>query len=504
MRDLIDIITERGLTPAELGKHKGAYLQKLIDLATQGPVATEPSYIEKLGPSIQLSPGTIESLKASLETGSELPSKPLFVNNTGQEYTGAWGAINKGSEYTGLESKKTYNAGHLAELFMGLAVAAKFFNLGNSITVNLVIEMFKFSKIDTHVNPKTNKVTSNVVFTISQDIVYPATIKGKPDRLTFRGVIPGNSANAFIEQVNSENYTSDIQAVLASAVRYVNESASVEASIKQVQQDPNTNQINVTSDGTSDAKITKADLVLSVDGKKINLFSLKTYGSDTLGQISGVGFDQVNQWFSTSFGLDLSKYRSQIDKAKTPQEGFKILLKLYDIIYPEIETLVDHQTPGQESDMVKKFVEAAKYHARGASGEDVEIVKLDDKIKTGNYKILKFSDDLYDAMKELDLETRMLKGDNSRTIQIWVKPDGSKGMEKANKLCQFRTQKMGDSYRNYFESGIMLEKLTQINKDAEQEKETDQPGIRRSSVKAAPEEPEKLGTEKSLGRKRQR
>jgi hypothetical protein len=504
MRDLIDIITERGLTPAELGKHEGAYLQKLIDLATEGPVATEPSYIEKLGPEIQLSTGTIESLKASLETGSALPSKPLFVNNNGQEYSGAWGAINKGAEYTGLEAKKTYNAGHLAELFMGLAVSANFFNLGDPITVDLVIEMFKFAEVGTHINPKTNKVTSNVVFTISQDIVYPATIKGQPDHLIFRGVIPGNSANAFIEQVNSGNYTADIQAVLASAVRYVNESASVKTSITQVQQDPNTNQINVTSDGTSDAKMTKADLVLSVDGKKINLFSLKTYGSDTLGQISGVGFDQVNQWFSTSFGIDLSKYRDRIDNAKTPAEGFKILLKLYDVIYPEIETLVDHQTPGQESNMVKKFAEAAKYHARGASGEDVEIVKLDDKIKTGNYKILKFSDDLYDAMKELDLETRMLKGDNNRTVQIWVKPDDSKGMEKANKLCQFRTQKMGKSYRNYFESGIMLEKLTQINKDAEQEKETDQPGIRRSSVKAAPEEPEKLGTNAALGRKRQR
>jgi hypothetical protein len=359
---------------------------------------------------------------------------------------------------------------------MGLAVSAKFFNLGNVITVEQMVDMFTFSQISAHTNPKTNKITSNIVFTIDRDIAYPATIKSRPDHLTFKGVIPGKSAEAFVEQVKARQFESDIQAVLASAVRYVNEAPSVESSVKRVQQDPNTNQINVTSDGTSDAKMTKADLILSIDGNKINLFSLKTYSSDTLGQISGVGFDQVSQWFQTSFGIDLSKYKQQIEKtaAKSPAEAFTLLLKIYDIMYPQIEKLVDDQTPGQEAAMVRQFADAANYHARGASGEDVEIVKLDDKIKTGNYKILRFSNSLYDAMKLLDLETKYLKGDKGRTIQIWVKPEpGVKVPKGANKLCQFRTQKMGDSYRNYFESGPMLEKLTQIDQSAVQEQQVE-------------------------------
>ena len=471
MRDLINLLNETGLTAAELGKHEGAYLNKLIELALAGPVEVTPAKAAELGQNtVTLTPETVQALQQAAQ-GTPLPRSPMFVLDDGSVIKGSWGAINKGSEYTGLETKKPYNTGHLAELFMGLAVTTKFFNLGNPITNEQLIDMFSYSQISAHTNPKTKKITSNIVFTINRDINYPEAIKGRPDHLLFKGVIPGKSAEQFIQQVKLAKYPSDIQSVISSAVKYVNEAPSVANSIKQVQQDPNTNQINIISDGTSDAKMTKADLILTIDGQKINLFSLKTYSSDTLGQISGVGFDQVNRWFTTSFGINLDKYKTQIEKAKTPEDGFNVLLQLYDILYPQIAALLDRQTPGDESDMVKQFAEAAKYHARGASGEDVEIVKLDDKIKTGNYKILKFSDDLYDAMNGLDLESRYIKGNNGRTIQIWVKPDGSKGLDQANKLCQFRTQKMGDSYRNYFESGPMLEQLTAISNEPVKETE---------------------------------
>ena len=473
MRDLIDMITEAGLTAAELAKHNGAYLTKLSQLAAAGPVALTPDAANKLGQeTVKLAPESITALKQAAGAGAPLPPAPMFILDNGTKTKGAWGAINKGSDYTGLEERKPYNTGHLAELFMGLAVTAKFFNLGNPITVDQMVDMFTFSQVTAHTNPKTNKLTSNIVFTISRDIDYPASIKGRPDHLTFKGVIPGVSADAFMKQVKTRQFAADVQAVMGSAVKYVNEAPSVAASVKQVQQDPNTNQINVTSDGTSDAKMTKADLILTVDGRKVNLFSLKTYSTDTLGQISGVGFDQVSRWFRSSFGIDLSKYKEQIEKTatKSPADAFKLLLRLYDIFYPEIETLIDHQTPGQEAAIVAQLAKAANYHARGGAGEDVEIVKLDDKIKDGNYKILRFSDSLVDAMKLLDLETRYIKGDNGRTIQIWVKPEeGVKVPKGSNKLCQFRTQKMGGAYRNFFESGPMLEKLTQIGASAVKE-----------------------------------
>ena len=485
MRDLINIIVEAGLSQSELAKHGGVYLKKLAELAAAGPVALTPEAAAKLGqPTVTLDPTSLAALKAAATSGAALPPAPQFVLADGRTVKGAWGAIQKGSEYTGIEEKKAYNTGHLAELAMGLSVTAKFFNLGNPIDVQQVVTMFSYCKVDTHTNPKTGKLTSNIVFTLDRNISYPPAIKGNPDNVAFKGVIPGVSAEAFMAQVKSKQFAPDIQAILASAVRYVNEAPSVNQSIKFTQEDKNSNQINIVSDGTSDAKMTKADIVLFVDGKKVNLFSLKTYSTDTLGQISGVGFDQVNQWFSTSFGIDLSKYKQQIESAKTPEQGFQLLLKLYDTLYPEIQKMTDDQSPGKEAQIVKNLAKAANFHARGGAGEDVEIVKLDDKIQDGNYKILRFSDDLVDAMDKLDLETRFLKGDKGRTIQFWVKPDPNEPVKKgANKLCQFRTQQMGKAYRNYYETGPMLEKLVKVGasdkavKEAEESELQDTHGI---------------------------
>jgi len=272
---------------------------------------------------------------------------------------------------------------------------------------------------------------------------------------------------------------------------------------QRVRQDKNSNRIDVVSDGTSDAKGTKADLVLKVDGTKINLLSLKTYGSDTLGQISGINYDAVSKWFKISFGIDLSKYQSLFDPTLPNETIYENILKLYDdVIYPTVQSKVEDQSPGKEAQIVEQLASAANYFARGENLEDVEIVKLDDKVKEGNYKILRFSDDLKEAMKSLDLEAKLVGKGQGRTIQIWVKPaEGEKVAKGSNKLCQFRTQKMGDSYRNYFESGPMLEQLTALD-TSDPEKRLDQVGQRRSDLKAAPDE--KLGTEKTLGRRRQR
>ena len=110
------------------------------------------------------------------------------------------------------------------------------------------------------------------------------------------------------------------------------------------------------------------------------------------------------------------------------------------------------------------MADAAHFHARGESLEDVEIVKLDDSVSSGNYKILKFSDSLKDAMMQLDLDVRYIGKGQGRTIQIWVKPEADEKVARgANRICQFRTQKMGDSYRNYYEIGPMMELLTKVD-----------------------------------------
>jgi hypothetical protein len=454
LRELL--LVEKALTPAELEKHDGKYLRILIDLInadTDLPV--DPEYRASLGDTVRVDPGEVEALSTALNSGNiraTLPKKiKMYVN--GKLELQPPSILFKGAEFTGAEGKKSYNAGHLAELFMGLCVSAKFFNAGDTITNEQVLDMI--GHIETQIDGK------NYVFTVTRDITYPE-MGSKTDSLSFLARIPARSAEAFIAMAKARKFDPDLQAIFSSAVRYVNESNSVIDSAAKVRKDKNNNQIDVISDGTSDAKGTKADLTLKVDGTKVNLLSLKTFGSDTLGQFSGLSYDNLSKWFRINFNLDISPYKEQFDPALGEKEIEKNLIKFYDdIVYPHVQKTVEDQSPGTEAEIVKQLAHAANIYARGETLEDVEIVKLSDKISDGSYKILKFSDNLKDAMLHLDLETRYVNKGEGRTIQIWVKPtEGEKVAKGANRLCQFRTQKTGGYIRNYFESGPMLEALT--------------------------------------------
>lgn len=458
LRDVV--IVERALTATELAKYDGKYLRILIDLAkNKVPIPVDPIHRGKYGDTIGITDDSIAELETALSSKNiqnDLPKRIMVITANG-EIPAPLGIIFKGKEFTGAADKKAYNAGHLAELFMGLCVSAKFFSLGQDITANQVMQMLDF--VDNRLDGK------NYVFSMTRTIDYPE-LTNKSDTLNFLGRVPARSAEAFIEQSQAGKFDADLTAVLNSAVRYVNEADSVEQSTRRVRSDKNNNNIEVVSDGTTEAKGTKADLVLKVDNKKINLLSLKTFSTDTLGQFSGLTFENLYKWFTINFGIDITPYKSTFDPSRDSEEIYQDLLKLYDdVIYPEVQRRVEDQQPGKEAQIVRQLARAANIYARGEKLEDVEIVKLDDRISQGNYKILRFSDDLIQAMQHLDLETRYVGKGQGRTIQIWIKPtEGEKIAKGSNRLCQFRTQKTGGYYRNYFESGPALEVLTQVAK----------------------------------------
>ena len=124
---------------------------------------------------------------------------------------------------------------------------------------------------------------------------------------------------------------------------------------------------------------------------------------------------------------------------------------------------IEKQSPATETEIVRRIADAALFFARGDKLEEVEVVKLDDKIAEGNYRVLRFTDGVYDAMKVLDLDLAYTTRDKGRTVKIMVKPDpAAKVKGKSNLLCQFRTQIMGDYMRHYFETGSVLEELTHV------------------------------------------
>lgn len=453
-------IVEKSLTPKELAKHSGKYLTILMQfIGARLPVPVDPAYRGMYGDSIQIDTTMLPALQQALDSDDILSSIPAKVTAVidGKPTQIPWGVIFKGKEFTQLAGQKSYNAGHLAELIMGVGIATKFVNQGNDIDLNAFQRMFTQL-----IKGPTKK---NYEFSYAGTISWPGTTS-KNDQLTFRAVVPTKSAEEFVRQAQSNQFSSDLSAIVASAIRYVNESQGVQRACDRVRLDKNTNKIDIVSDGSSDAKGTKADLQLSVDGTKINLLSLKTYSTDTLGQISGIGYDQLSKWFDVAFGISISKFQKLLDPTLGAEKVYQNLLtKIYDdYVYPEVKKRVEDQTPGKEAEIVKRLVRAAHYHSRGESLEDVEIVKLDDSVSSGNYKILRFSDDLEEAMSQLDLEVRYIGKGQGRTIQIWVKPEADEKVARgANRICQFRTQKMGDSYRNYYEIGPMMELLTKVD-----------------------------------------
>lgn len=458
LRDII--VVEKTLTPAELIKYGGKYLRTLIDLVdADKPLPINPELRGRFSePYAVINKDQIPVLQAALDDPDMKSALPKKVRMTidGEEQEQPLSILFKGTEFTSLEQKKEYNAGHLAELFMGLCVAAKFFSLGQPIRADQIIDMLG------HVNSEI--AGKNYVFTISSNIQYPDR-GAKTDTLNFLARVPARSAEAFLKQATARKFDSGLQAVLSSTVKYVNDSVSVKQSTERVRNDKNNNHIDVTSDGTSDAKGTKADLTLKVDGTKVNLLSLKTYSSDTLGQASGLSFENLGKWFKTNFDLNIDAHKDQFDPAQGEDTVYNNLLKFYDtVVFPYVEERIENQRPGTEAEIVKQLARAANIYARGDTLEDVEVVKLDDKISSGSYKVLRFSDNLQDAMKHLDLDVRYINKGNSRTIQIWTIPaDGEKVAKGENKLCQFRTTKMGGYARNYFETGPMLEALTAVN-----------------------------------------
>jgi len=458
MRDFINIVSETALDRTELSKHDGVYLRKLISLIDAGtPLEVDPGRKDQLGDTVTVDPAMVPVLQQVLDSGdikANLPKQVNIVVN-GDSQPVPWSVLFKSAEFTGREFKQPYNAGHLAELMMGLAVTGRFANTGGDVTVDQIIDMADY--VDSGVVPG----SQTMQFNLTTDINYPGT-GAKTDSLSFVAKVPYSSAEQFIKQLQTRRFDSILQNVFASAVRYANESEAVTRACDRVRTDKNSNRIDVVSDGV---KGTKADLTLKIDGTNIRLLSLKTFATETLGQISGVTLEALNKWFTTSFGLDIMKYRELFDPALGNEKVFKNVLKLYsDVIYPVVKKEIENQSPGQEAKIVRQLAKAANYHARGEDDEDVDVVKLDDKIKDGNYKILKFSDDLYEAMKHLDLDADLIDtGENGRTIVISVKPKpGEKVPKGSNRLCKFRTQKMGKAYRNYFEIGPMMEKLTEL------------------------------------------
>ena len=224
LRDLV-IVEAANLAPAELKKYDFKYMKILRDLAnSKTPLEIVPGKRQQYGDTVVLTPGSVEFLNNwFLDTTplAGIPPSSMEVYITEPDGTQSARVIQtsslfksgifKGTEGQAKSGKtgKEYNAGHLTELFMGLAVSAKFFAAGAPITKQQLLDMF--GHMDTHTHEKT------VEFTTTRIITYTDR-NNKSDTLYFSANIPSGSAESFIKQYNERKLEADLEALIASAV----------------------------------------------------------------------------------------------------------------------------------------------------------------------------------------------------------------------------------------------------------------------------------------------
>lgn len=382
-------------------------------------------------------------------------------------------AVLRGKEPSATE-RKTYNIGDIGEALMGLCVTGRLFNEGKDVNEAQILAFWPFiewQKTGTGANITASGRIQRSVEYAEEDI--------SPDTVELIIKMNDRSFAPLDEMMKKKELAKDVKGALSSTLAYVNERDEIKNLVSEIKSRKGNNKVEVVSDGISDNIGTVADLVINVDGERIRLLSLKTGGTQTLGQASGTSYERrdeegnlvggLSYFFETAFGFSISEYKNDLeqtkqiaDKKERNQAGFEVLKRIYDEkIYPQLESELEDGTIRKQSSTLKTMARAANIFARGKKLEDVVLVKLSDNPNSAGYKAMKITDNLYDALTKLDLEVSMTGSDTGRKIEIRVKKEpGIKMKADESLLFRIRSFYQTQGYvRNYFEYGDELIKL---------------------------------------------
>jgi hypothetical protein len=370
--------------------------------------------------------------------------------------------------------RKSYNIGDIGEALMGLCVTGRLFNEGKDVNEAQILAFWPFiewQKTGSGANITASGRIQRSVEYAEEDI--------SPDTVELIIKMNDRSFAPLDEMMNKKELAKDVKGALSSTLAYVNERDEIKNLVSEIKSRKGNNKVEVISDGISDNIGTVADLVINVDGERIRLLSLKTGGTQTLGQASGTTYERrdeegnliggLSYFFETAFGFSISEYKNDLeqtkqitDKKERNQAGFEILKRIYDEkIYPQLESELEDGTIRKQSTTLKTMARAANIFARGKKLEDVVLVKLSDNPNSAGYKAMKITDNLYEALAKLDLEVSMSGSDTGRKIEIRVKKEPGLKM-KADESLLFRIRSFYQTQgyvRNYFEYGDELIKL---------------------------------------------
>lgn len=474
-----EILLEAGLSLGQLKKHGGKYFDKLIDKIKAGETfEVEPSYAGRFPDGVVIDPKVVDELLAAFypdgnkqesetdDTGSvvvvdpNILRTPLKVLDTNASVP--FGALTKTKEFKG---GRGINIGIIAEGILGAALTAKFVKKGENITVDDIGKILSKMKPAAITGPKKTESVQGV---------YNGKIKqdsGVSDDIKFVLKLSKANFDGLVSEAGGQlQMDPQVKSVAKSAVMYVNgNQQNITRSIKLITKKANKNLIEVTTDGISDNKGTKADLTLRINNQVIKLISLKAMGSPLFGQVSGSKFENFSKFANELFDVDISSYKKKfkddIDQANVGH-NFKMITEIYNkVLGPAVQKQLK-AGPAAEATFIEKMANGIIKHA--TLDKDVEIVKFDKSVY-GGVKVLKFDQAMKDALTKIKFS--VITAPDSARLEIYGKttdPELAKklGTKEPLLLVKLRSyyQPSISYVRNMFEMGPLLEDLTAVEK----------------------------------------
>lgn len=461
-----EFLAEAGLSAGELVKHEGKYLLKLVQKIQAGdPITTldgeEYFDITDAEDLMRFFFRGGDSGNMELDDkGNIIPPKPLPKQLTLMTRDGRYVALGKITKTAEFKEKKApyVTIGDISEISLAVAVYARFHKQGERISK----KDFMIAGRDISVGPGKRMSATGIMVS---NIKWPV---GKQDVLHFRSVLSYLSMKYFAD-VCSGDVEPDrkTQIVIDSCIKFANEADMVSKAIDFCRDHKQSNRIDITCDGVSDQRGTKADLHLNIDGKPVNLLSLKVDQSQ-LGQASGHDFQKQVDFFKDLFGVDITRY--QPTWGTTYQDHYFCIANVWEQITDNIIQKVSGDNTQREMQIIRSIVNGIIKYSGGHQNDDTIIVKLTAKPSGKAYQILRIDQKLHDALDQVNLVVEPVK--NGAGVKIMGMHKGGTAL-----LMQARSYKSdaGKVFRTILEGGNLLDVLTAISAAHDQEQPPAEP-----------------------------
>lgn len=426
--------------------------------------------------------GTLEQITFSVqvfeedEDGTEQPTNEIVDNVRLNN-------IYKDEKVTG--SLTGINLGDVTEMILGCAVAAKFEKQDVLVTEKDIVEM----------GQRLAEGKGLLQTTAGKDsLQFKVTVPFKAKKVFF-AYVKRDSRNKTLQDYGvPEDTIATIGSRVKSAAQYANNSKRILSAIKEASDDPGKNRVDVISEGgDKDAQLsTKVDLTILIDGKPATgkrLLSIKAGNVGQFGQVGGYNFDNINEFFTSSVGVNIPdtyrKYFYDIPPNTRDVDDQKIynyqngIYKAYDYALRQIKSRADTDEAG----LLQSVYKGLMFHLT-RNQEGVEMVILEPSGKKA-FSELSFGPEFQQAINQLKLYVVELGG-KEPGLGIYGFPQGAvakkyiprSGSDAGSKLVELRSQQTKTlNVRNRINMGNLLKSIADIENFIETQHQQQKPAV---------------------------